>query len=113
MAGALIRRGSFVIAAFAGDYGKPRPGLVVQSDLMMGLPSVLLCPLTSTLREDIEMLRIRVDPGEANGLREPSQIAIDKIVAIPRAKIGQVIGQADAELMVRVDRALTFVFGLT
>ncbi len=107
-----MRRGSFVVAAFVGDYGKPRPALVVQSDIMLGLPSILLCPVTSTLRDDIELLRIRVDPTEDNGLHEPSQVAVDKTTAIPREKIGKVIGYADPELMLRVERALTLVFGL-
>jgi hypothetical protein len=52
MAGALMRRGHFVVVATSGDYGKPRPALVVQSELFAELPSVVICPLTTTLRND-------------------------------------------------------------
>src|SRR5271167_2814258 len=79
MAGALIRRGQFVVVATSGDYGKPRPALVVQSDLFAELPSAVICPLTTTLRGDAGLFRLEVEPSPLNGLREVSQIAIDKI----------------------------------
>lgn len=40
------------------DYGKPRPALVLQSDLFSELPSVVVCPLTTTLCKDTPQLRI-------------------------------------------------------
>jgi mRNA interferase MazF len=39
-------------------------------------------------------------------LREPSQIAIDKITVVPLAKIGTTIGAADDALLLKVGRAL-------
>jgi len=72
-----MRRGQFVVVATSGDYGKPRPALVVQSELFAELPSVVICPLTTTLRNDADQFRLEVEPSERNGLREVSQIAID------------------------------------
>ena len=89
-----MRRGQFVVVATSGDYGKQRPALVVQSELFAELPSVVICPLTTTLRNDADQFRLEVEPSERNGLREVSQIAIDKITVIPVAKIGGVIGEA-------------------
>src|SRR6202008_2973375 len=106
MAGAVMRRGQFVVVATTGDYGKPRPALVVQSDLFAELPSVVICPLTSMLRDDADQFRLEVCPSTRNGLREASQIAIDKITAIPAAKIGGLIDEADDALLLRVNRAL-------
>src|SRR5271166_5559514 len=106
MAGAVMRRGQFVVIAVPGDYGKPRPALVVQSDLFADLPSVVICPLTTTLRDDADLFRLEVAPSPRNGLREKSQIAIDKITVVPASKIGGVIGQADDALLLRVNRAL-------
>ncbi len=57
-----MRRGQFVVVATAGDYGKPRPALVVQSDLFGELPSVVICPLTSTLRFDADQFRLEIEP---------------------------------------------------
>jgi mRNA interferase MazF len=111
---AVIKRGDFVTVVVAGDYGKPRPALVVRSDLFAGLPSATICPLTSTIREDVGLLRITVEPEPAvNGLREKSQIAIDKITTIPLAKIGGVIGHADDALMVTVTRSPALYLGIS
>jgi mRNA interferase MazF len=112
MAGALIRRGQFVTVATAGDYGKPRPALVVQSDLFAELPSVVICPLTSMLRFDADQFRLEVEPSAGNGLRQVSQIAVDKITVVPAGKIGEVIGHADDALLLRVSRALALFLGI-
>ena len=101
-----------MVVATSGDYGKPRPALVVQSDLFAELPAVLICPLTTTLRDDADQFRLEVDPSKRNGLREVSQIAIDKITVVPVAKIGDVIGEAGDALLLRVNRALALFLGI-
>jgi mRNA interferase MazF len=112
MAGAVTQRGQFVTVATSGDYGKPRPALVVQSDLFAELPSVVICPLTTTIRADADQFRLQVAPSPRNGLRELSQIAIDKITVVPVAKIGDVIGKADDALLLRVNRALALFLSI-
>jgi len=107
-----MQRGHFVTVATAGDYGKPRPALVVQSDLFAELPSVVICPLTTTIRTDADQFRLDVEPSPRNGLRELSQIAIDKITVVPSAKIGAVIGAADDALLLRVNRALALFLSI-
>jgi mRNA interferase MazF len=107
-----MRRGQFVTIAAPGDYGKPRPALVVQSDLFAELPSVVICPLTTTIRTDADLFRLEVEPSPRNGLRQLSQIAIDKMTVIPVGKVGAVIGQADDALLLRVNRALTLFLGI-
>jgi mRNA interferase MazF len=107
-----MRRGQFVTVAAPGDYGKPRPALVVQSELFDELPSVVICPLTTTLRDDADQFRLDVAPSPRNGLREPSQIAIDKITVVPAAKIGAAIGNADDALLLRVNRALALFLSI-
>ncbi len=107
-----MRRGQFVTVVTSGDYGKPRPALIVQSDLFSQLPSVVVCPLTTTIRADADQFRLEVQPSEENGLRNVSQITVDKISVIPVAKVGSVIGAADAALMLRVNRALAVFLGI-
>jgi mRNA interferase MazF len=107
-----MRRGQFVTVAAPGDYGKQRAALVVQSDLFNELPSVVICPLTTTLRGDAPQLRLDVAPTPENGLREPSQIAIDKITVVPATKIGPAIGNADDALLLRVNRALALFLAI-
>ncbi len=107
-----MQRGQFVTVATAGDYGKPRPALVVQSDLFAELPSVVICPLTTTIRDDADQFRLEVEPSSRNGLRELLQIAIDKITVVPSAKIGVVFGAADDALLLRVNRALALFLSI-
>jgi mRNA interferase MazF len=112
MAGAVIARGDFVLAAAPGDYGKPRPVLAVQSNLFVELPSITVCPLTSFLRDEAGPLRITVEPSVQSGLRKRSQIAIDKITTLSRSRFGEVIGRADEELMRQVTRSIAIFFAI-
>ncbi|MGA3340994.1 MAG: type II toxin-antitoxin system PemK/MazF family toxin [Methylocella sp.] len=107
-----MRRSQFVTVATSGDNGKPRPAIVVQSDLFAELPSVVISPLTTMLRDDADLFRLEVDPSKRNGLREVLQIAIDKITVVPIAKIGEVIGEASDALLLRVNRALALFLGI-
>jgi mRNA interferase MazF len=106
-----MRRGDFVIVAAPGDYGKPRPALVIQSDLFDELPSVALCLVTSELR-NAPIFRITVDPGPDNGLQNISQIQIDKILSVPRERVDGVIGRLDDATMLKVNRSLAVFAGI-
>lgn len=106
-----MRRGDVVTVAAPGDFGKPRPALVVQSDLFDELPSVTLCLVTSTLR-DAPIFRITVDPSPANGLQRVSQIQVDKIMTVARERIGGAIGRLDDATLLKVDRSLAVFVGI-
>jgi mRNA interferase MazF len=107
-----LKRGDVVLVALQGDYGKPRPALVVQSDpFNPAHPSVTILPLTSELRDAV-LFRIDVAPSPGNGLRKPSQIMLDKISTIARDRIGGSIGHLDAQTMLRVNRSLMVWLGL-
>ena len=112
MAGTVIQRGQFATVATSGDFGKPRPALVVQSDLFAPLPTVVVCPLTTTIRDDAGQFRLDVAPTARNGLRQHSQIAIDKITTVLVGKVGGIIGSGDDELMLRVNRSLALFLGI-
>ena len=106
-----MKRGDLVTVALQGDLGKPRPALVIQSDLFDAHPSVTLLPVTGELR-DAPLFRITVQPGEFNGLSKPSQVMVDKPQSVSRDTVGQVIGRVDEETMVAVNRALAIFVGL-
>ena len=95
----------------SGDYGKPRPALVVQDDVFDELPSVTVLPLTSVLRS-APLLRVDVAPGPDTGLRSASQIMIDKVTTIRREKVGGIIGHVDDDTLARVSRTLARFLGL-
>ena len=101
-----IKRGDVVICAVPGDYGKPRPAVVVQSDLFNGThSSVAVCLITSHL-EDAPLFRISVPAGRTTGLKVESQVMIDKVIAIPRDKITGRAGTLPASSLKEVDLAL-------
>ncbi|ALV57712.1 MULTISPECIES: type II toxin-antitoxin system PemK/MazF family toxin [Burkholderia cepacia complex] len=106
-----MNRGSIVTVALQGDFGKARPALVVQSDLFAEHPSVTLLLMSSAM-VDAPLIRITVLPSEQNGLRMPSQIAVDKMFTVRREKIGRPIGHLEDELMVAVNRSLLVFLGL-
>jgi mRNA interferase MazF len=106
----MTQRGDLVMVSLQGDYDKPRPALVIQSDLLTELDSVVLCPVTSDLRN--AAFRVTVEPNPANGLRTLSQVMVDKLATLPRTKISEPMGRLDEERMKTVDRALLLVVGV-
>jgi mRNA interferase MazF len=106
-----MKRGDIVTVAMPGDYGKPRPAVVIQSDSLDKADSVLVCLVTST-RRDAPFYRLDVAPSAKTGLRSPSQIMIDKIVAVRRDKCGMPIGAIDAADVLQLDRLLAVMTGI-
>ena len=107
----MTRRGDLVTVSLQGDFGKPRPALVVQTDLLDALPTLMLCPISSELRD--ADFRVLLQPTPDNGLRLPSQVMVDKVSTLPRNKVGAAFGHLDIERLRKVDRALLLVLGLT
>ena len=106
-----MKRGDLVIVSAAGDYGKPRPAVVIQSDSIRATESVLVALLTSTLAE-VTIYRLTIEPSEANRLRTASQVIVDKIVAIPREKCSKTIGRIEDADLVALDRLLAVMIGI-
>jgi mRNA interferase MazF len=107
-----MRRGDVVTVAAAGDYGKPRPAVIVQSDAFPPTrPSVIVCQMTSEL-VDVEFVRLKIDPSVENGLRVQSQIMVDKPATVHRNRIGSRIGRLSDGDLNRLNVALTWVMGL-
>lgn len=106
-----MKRGDIVIATGPGFGGKPRPNLVIQADEYLSLSTLILLPITSTLTDPPSLLRIRINPDEANGLREVSEIMIDIPVTTRPDKINGHAGTLSAEDMERVEDAMLLVLG--
>lgn len=107
-----MRRGDVVTVAASGDYGKPRPAVIVQSDAFPSEhASVIVCQMTSDIA-DAPDFRITIEPGPENGLRIRSQIMADKPVTVRRDRIGRRIGQLSPVDIARLNVAIAFVMGL-
>ena len=106
-----MRRGDVVVVAAPGDYGKPRPAVVVQSDRLPATDSVLVALVTSVL-VDAPLYRSPLEASETNGLKVASQIMVDKLIAMPRTKCGKSIGRLDDDALVALNHLLSLVIGL-
>jgi mRNA interferase MazF len=93
--------------------GKSRPVLIVQSQALLDArhPSTLVVPLTTTLVEDAEPLRVRVPA--AGRLRQESDLLIDQLRAIDNRRLIQgPLTRLPAGFMERVGRAVQEVLDL-
>ena len=108
-----MKRGAVVVVAARGAYtGKPRPAVVVQSDLFNPThASITVCPVTSDC-VDAPLFRLTLPPGPRTGLKSVSQVMIDKIVTVPRTAIGSEIGECTTDEIDAVDQALRRWLGL-
>lgn len=106
-----MSRGDIVTVVLPGSYGKPRPALLVQDDAFEALPSATLLPITSDVR-DLPPIRITIEPGPKSGLKRASQVQIDKIMTVPRTKVGRRIGSIHEPAMEQVEAALVRFLGL-
>ena len=106
-----MKRGDLVTVSAPRDDGKPRPAAVIQSDWLTATDSVLVALLTSEL-VNAPLYRLAIQPTGANGLKAPSQVMIDKIVAIPREKCGKVIGRLNESERIALNHMIAVAVGI-
>lgn len=106
-----MRRGDLATVVQPGASGKPRPALILQSDLFDAHPSAVVLPVTSELR-DAPFFGVRIEPSEANGLRAVSEIMVDKATLVPRTRVVEVFGRLEGRRVVSVERLLAVFLGL-
>jgi mRNA interferase MazF len=106
-----MKRGDLVMAVLPGAYGKPRPVLVIQADMIEQPNSVTFLPLTNEIICD-QTLRITINANSENGLQSTLQVMIDGINTVPRKRAGEKIGHLSAADMTTITRALAVFLGL-
>ena len=106
-----MRRGELVTVAMPGDFGKPRPALVIQADQFEHTGTVTVLLVSGTL-VDAPLIRLTVQPTPANGLHKPSQVMVDKAMSVKRDRLGSTFGRLDDETMLSVTRTLAVFLGI-
>jgi mRNA interferase MazF len=106
-----MRRGDFVTVAMQGDFGKPRPALVIQAQHFLEHAGVTVLPVTGSLVA-APLLRITVQPRPENGLQKTSQVMVDKAMTVMRDKLGPPFGRMDDDGLVEVERCLAVFLGI-
>ena len=106
-----MMRGDCVTIAMQGDFGKPRPALMIQANQFSEHVSLTVLPITDSLVA-APLLRVTVQPSAENGLQKPSQVMVDKAMTVIREKVGPVFGRIDTNTMVEVERCLAVFLGI-
>jgi mRNA interferase MazF len=94
------------------EAGKVRPVLVVQTDLLNRVhPSILVCPITTNIQKQSEILRINIKKGTSH-LRESSDIMIDQLRAIDNRRLLNKVGELPEILRAKVKESIKIIFDL-
>jgi mRNA interferase MazF len=107
-----MKRGDIVTVALQGEYGKPRPAVIIESDIIPPADSVLVCLISATARGTGPFRRHPVEASPATGLHLPSQVMVDKVIAVRRRKCGPVIGRVDPSAMREITGKLAGLIGV-
>ncbi|MEZ5030501.1 MAG: type II toxin-antitoxin system PemK/MazF family toxin [Saprospiraceae bacterium] len=94
------------------ETGKVRPVIVVQTDLLnQAHPSTIICPITTSVHPDAQILRIHLKRGKF-GLKEDCDIMLDQIRAIDNRRLKKKVGQVDADIANLIRENLMIVLGV-
>lgn len=94
------------------ETGKVRPVIVVQTDLLnKEHPSTIICPITTNVKQDSEILRIHLKKSKF-GLKENCDIMIDQVRAIDNKRLVKKVGVVDTYTADKVRENLRIVLDL-
>ena len=97
---------------FGTETGKTRPVVIVQTDLLNKFhPSTIVCPITTNVKLDAEILRVHLSKGSAK-LKEDCDIMIDQIRAIDNKRLLKKIGELNQEQVDFIKTSLAIVLDL-
>jgi mRNA interferase MazF len=93
--------------------GKTRPVLIVQTNLLNQIPhpSTIICPITTNVKKDSDILRIHLKKGEANQ-HQDCDVMIDQIRAIDNNRLIKKVGDLPQKLIETVKENLMIIIDL-
>ncbi len=95
------------------ETGKTRPVLIIQTNLLNKIPhpSTIICPITTNVKMDSEVLRVHIKKWTAN-LHQDCDIMIDQVRAIDNKRLIKKVGKLPRELSELVKDNLKIVMDL-
>ena len=93
--------------------GKTRPVLIVQTNLLNQIPhpSTIICPITTNIKKDSDILRVHLKKGEAN-LHQDCDVMIDQIRAIDNNRLIKKVGDLPQKLIETLNENLMIIIDL-
>ncbi|MBW6536937.1 MAG: type II toxin-antitoxin system PemK/MazF family toxin [Mariniphaga sp.] len=95
------------------ETGKTRPVLIIQTNLLNQIPhpSTIICPITTNVKKDSEILRVHLKKGEAN-LHQNCDIMIDQIRAIDNERLVKKVGDLPKNLIELVKKNVMIIIDI-
>lgn len=93
--------------------GKTRPVLIVQTNLLNRIPhpSTIICPITTNVKKDSEILRVQLKKGTAN-LYQACDIMIDQVRSIDNNRLMKKIGNLSTDLTAKIKENLQIIMDI-
>jgi mRNA interferase MazF len=93
--------------------GKTRPVLVLQTNLLnkVSHPSTIICPITTNVIKESDILRVHLKEGVAN-LHDNCDILIDQIRVIDNNRLIKKVGDLPVDLVEKVKENIVIVLDL-
>ena len=93
--------------------GKSRPVVIVQTNLLNNTshPSTIVCPITTNVEDDSDILRVHIKKGMAN-LHEDCDIMIDQIRAIDNKRLLKKVGKLPSDLIEKIKENIAIIMDL-
>ena len=107
-----LPRGTVVIVSVPGEYGKPRPAVVIQDTRLTRVMESVVVALITTSKRGGRHIRIKVEPTVENALRATSRIMVDKLFSLHKHRVHQIVGRMNDATMQEVDEALKTLLSL-
>jgi mRNA interferase MazF len=108
-----MKRGEvWTVAGGAAYAGKTRPAVIVQDDRFDANDSIVMSPLT-TDPTPAPIFRLPIQPSAQSGLRSPCRMMVDMLTAVPRRRLGRLVGSLTSEEMKALNRAMFVFLGLS
>ncbi len=95
------------------ETGKTRPVLVIQTDLLnkVAHPSTLICPITTNVKKESDILRVHIKRGIAN-VQKNCDVMIDQMRAIDNNRLVKKIGRLPDKLVDKLKENILIVLNI-
>lgn len=94
------------------ETGKVRPVVIIQTDLLNSIhPSVIICPVTTNVQVNSDILRVHLKRGMAT-LKEDCDVLVDQIRAIDKKRLQKKLGILPDEIELKLKNNIAVILDI-